>query len=107
MLTGLPSITALGMAALLPDAERQQVSWDGDWKITLDQQGSNLAEKAGRLALLEQRLPGMQHMNLADLTRARTRLSATAPWLIVFSTWKVRPCACAISRLISSMCPFN
>jgi len=29
-IAGLPSITPLGMAALLPDAERQQINWDGD-----------------------------------------------------------------------------
>lgn len=84
-LAGLPTITPLGMSALLPRAGDQRVYWEGDWKIAIDQESLNLAKKADRLTWLTKNLPGMHHVELADLARPRTKIP-TGPWLIVFSS---------------------
>ena len=84
-LSGLPSITPLGMASLLPQAEAQKVIWESDWKITVPKSKGNLADKAAREAFLKQSLRGAISLSLEDLLQPQRKLPLEASWLLVFS----------------------
>ena len=82
MYTGLPSITALGMSALLPEARHRQVDWqDGDWLIQLPEFGGNLARKADRDKWLAARLEAVEILALSDLSKSDTRTYDGLQWL--------------------------
>lgn len=83
MITGLPSITPLGMSALLPEAAKRQVGWqDKDWQITLPGFAGNLAHKAERDKVWRQ--AGFQDiLSLSDWLRPETKLNQETGWLMV------------------------
>lgn len=85
-LAGLPSITALGMAALLPKAGSQVVTWDQDWVITAPDAKGNLADKDARVQFLQRDLKNSTVMALEEMLRPQTRVADIVDRLLIFST---------------------
>ncbi len=90
-LSPVPSITELGMAALLPGWEQFRVEYEGDWVIRAPGSGDNLARKDKRLAHLAARLSktGRDATRVFDLDQwLATPLNSLDPdvsWIIVTS----------------------
>jgi hypothetical protein len=81
----LPSITPLGMASLLPDAEKQEVTWEGRWQITNPGTKSNLAEKQARIEFLKTRLSSGHAVELQELLQPQMKITSNTALLLVFS----------------------
>ena len=62
----IPTVTAVGMAALLPGGDHRQVAFDDDWRVTIEDSG-NLKDKGARQAWLARSLPDLQCYNLSEL----------------------------------------
>ncbi len=87
LLSELPSVTALGTAALMPGAERRRVSWENNgWQITGPGFEHNLAEKRYRDRWLASQLAGAEIVSLDDLLRPGTEIAADVSWLVVTTT---------------------
>jgi hypothetical protein len=74
------------MAALLPQAETQQVQWNANqdtWLITAPDSKSNLAEKDSRRTFLEHKTTKALALNLHELPSAK--LPDSIKWLFVFA----------------------
>ncbi len=90
-LSPVPSITDLGMAALLPGWEQFRVEYEGDWIIRAPGGSDNLARKDKRLAYLAARLgkTGREDTRVFDLDQwLATPLNGLAPdvnWIVVTS----------------------
>jgi hypothetical protein len=84
----LPSITALGMAALLPGWPSFEVDYaGGQWVITAPGFEGNVATKAGRLAWLERRVGSLATFDLDTwLTTPLTQVPKEARWIVISST---------------------
>ena len=76
--SGLPSITPLGMASLLPRAETQNVVWEGGWRFTSPKSKGNLAVKTARENFLEQSLRGAVTLLLEELLQPQKKLPKEA-----------------------------
>jgi hypothetical protein len=86
-LSPLPSVTALGMAALLPGWSDFKVDYDDQWVITAPGFAGNLATKAHRLAWLEQRLGNVAAFELDRwLSTPLSEVAREASWIVVTST---------------------
>jgi len=87
-LSPLPSVTPLGMAALLPGWPDFQVDYaDGQWVITAPGFEGNIATKAERLAWLERHLGGAALFDLDQwLTTPLTDVPQDARWIVISST---------------------
>jgi len=85
----IPSVTPLGMAALLPvDDPIVDVRLGGEWSIREQGAGSDapdLAEKSGRERLLASRLEGYQSLDLTGLIGLPISAIPAVPWLFVYS----------------------
>jgi len=70
-LAAIPTVTPIGMAALLPGGDRCRVTYDGDWQVTIEDTGygasGNLKDKAARQEWLERALPDVRFYNLDEL----------------------------------------
>ena len=84
----LPSVTALGMAALLPGWSDFEVDYaGGQWIVTAPGFDGNVATKAGRLAWLERQLGSIATFDLdAWLTTPLTDVPKEARWIVISST---------------------
>ena len=83
----LPSITALGMSALLPEGSKRKIGWqDGDWLVQLPGFGGNLAQKTDRDKWLVEQLGNVEIVPLNSLSKTETKIVASAQWLVVTST---------------------
>lgn len=81
----IPTVTALGMAALLPGGERGQVDHDGDWDIVIRDSG-NLKDKDARKAWMERQLDDVQFFNLDELLSTPADRIPEATFTVVFDT---------------------
>jgi len=86
-LSPVPSVTALGMAALLPQWPEFQVDYaDGGWVITPPGVADNLALKSKRLAWLVEHLGPVEVLDLDRwLSTPLNELSGRAGWLVITS----------------------
>ena len=87
-LSTLPSVTSLGMAALLPGWPTFQVGHTGgQWTITAPGFAGNLATRADRLAWLEAHLGRVAVFDLDQwLSTPLSGVSRDVPWIVVTST---------------------
>ena len=87
-LSTLPSVTSLGMAALLPGWPAFQVDHTGgQWTITAPGFAGNLATRADRLAWLEAHLGRVAVFDLDQwLSTPLSGVSPDVPWIVVTST---------------------
>lgn len=87
-LSPLPSVTPLGMAALLPGWPMFQVDYsDGKWMITAPGFEGNVATKSQRLAWLEKHLGSAAIFDLNQwLSTPLTDVAPAAPWIVITST---------------------
>ena len=90
-LAAIPTITPIGMTALLPGGVRRAVAYDADWSITISEAeggkvSSNLKDKTARRQWLEAHVPGAAFYNLGDLLNTPTARLQEAPVTIVFDT---------------------
>jgi hypothetical protein len=87
-LSPLPSVTPLGMAALLPGWPDFRVDYaDGQWVITAPGFEGNVAAKAQRLAWLEAQLGSAAVFDLDGwLSTPLTDVAQDVPWIVVTST---------------------
>jgi len=90
-LAAIPTVTPIGMTALLPGGERRAVDYDADWNITISEAdgarvSGNLKDKAARRAWLEAHAPGAAFYNLGDLLNTPAARLPEAPITIVFDT---------------------
>lgn len=87
MLSSLPSVTPLGMSALMPGAEQRELAWEnGGWQITVPGFDGNLAQKSGRDQWLQEKLDGVQIIGLTDLLKPDTEIDDDVSWLVVTAT---------------------
>lgn len=85
-ITVLPSVTATGMAALLPQAKARDVTWEDEWKISLPDFDKNLATSSGREAWIKQKYPKANVLALHKWLNPSTRISVSEQPLIIVST---------------------
>ncbi len=87
-LSPLPSVTALGMAALLPGWPDFRVDYaNGKWVITAPGFEGNVAVKTRRLAWLEQHLGNVAAFDLDQwLTTPLSEVAEDVTWIIITST---------------------
>jgi serine/threonine protein kinase len=82
-----PSVTPVGMSALLPGAKELQVEWGDGWLITIPDSSDNLADKSGRVAWLNSHLPDAVFLQLHELLApGTTSIPPDTSWLIIFAT---------------------
>ena len=85
-LAAIPTVTPIGMAALLPGGDRRQVAYGDDWEITIADSG-NLKHKDARRAWLERRLDDVAFYELAELLDTPSdRLSEASVYIVFDST---------------------
>ena len=84
-LAAIPTVTPIGMAALLPDGDHRQVAYGDDWEITIADSG-NLKGKNARRALLERHLDDVAFYELAALLDTPSDRIPEASVYIVFDT---------------------
>ena len=84
-LAAIPTVTPIGMPALLPGGDRCQVTHDGDWAITIEDSG-NLKDKGARKKWLERQLSEVQFYNLDELLNTPADRIPDAAVTIVFDT---------------------
>jgi hypothetical protein len=83
----LPSITGLGMAALLPGWSEFEVDYaDNDWLITAPGFEGNIAEKSDRLKWLEHRLESVAFYDLEEwLATPLDSVTRGTEWIVISS----------------------
>ncbi len=84
-IAAIPTVTAIGMAALLPGGDRCQVAYGNDWEITIDDSG-NLKDKDARRQWLERHLDDPVFYNLDELLNTPADRIPEAPAYVVFDT---------------------
>jgi len=84
-LAAIPTVTSIGMTALLPGGDRRRVAYANDWEITIEDSG-NLKDKAARRDWLERHLPDAQFYNLDKLLNTPADQIPEADVYIVFDT---------------------
>jgi hypothetical protein len=84
-LAAIPTVTPIGMAALLPGGDRRQVAYSDDWEVTIEDSG-NLKDKGARRQWLEQHLKGVAFYNLEELLNTPTDRIPEVAAYIVFDT---------------------
>ena len=84
-LAAIPTVTPIGMAALLPGGDRRQVAYGDDWQITIAN-SDNLKSKDARRAWLERHLDDVTFYNLDQLLSTPADQIPTASVIIVFDT---------------------
>ena len=89
-LAAIPTVTPVGMAALLPGGSRCQVAFGSDWQITIEDDGQgrsgNLKDKVTRQRWLERHLPDARFYNLDELLNTPTDRIPEAAVYVVFDT---------------------
>ncbi|MBN1936000.1 MAG: PglZ domain-containing protein [Anaerolineae bacterium] len=85
-LAAIPTVTPIGMAALLPGGEHCRVDYDDDWQIAIPPFDRNLKDKAARQAWLQERLPGAVFYNLDEFLQTPSERIAEAQVIAVFDT---------------------
>ncbi len=87
-LSALPSVTAPGMATLLPGWSDFEVDYgSGAWSITAPGFRGNIADKKGRLAWLEHCLESVIFFNLEEwLKTPLDQVTKGADWIVISST---------------------
>jgi len=84
-LAAIPTITPIGMTALLPGGERRQVAYRDDWEVIIGDSG-NLKDKSARRQWLEHHLPDAQFYNLDELLNTPAGRMPEANAYVVFDT---------------------
>ena len=84
-LAAIPTITEIGMSAVLPQGDQRRVAYSGDWQIKIAD-SQNLADKAARKRWLAQQLPDVAFYNLDALLNARAGEITEAAVTVVFDT---------------------
>ncbi len=84
-LSELPSITPLGMSALMPKSQERKVSWERDWRISQPDFAGNLAEKDGRIAWLQRCLPSVRTLPLRQWLQPGEQAPQQDHTLVVFA----------------------
>lgn len=85
-LSPVPSITTLGMAALLPGWEQFRVEYESDWVVRAPGSSDNLARKDKRLAYLAARLGKTAVFDLNQwLATPLNSLDEDMQWIVVTS----------------------
>jgi serine/threonine protein kinase len=79
----LPSVTATGMAALIPQAKARQVTWEDGWKINLPDFEKNLATSSGREAWIKQKYPKANVLALHKWLNPNMRISVSEQPLVI------------------------
>jgi len=86
-LSPVPSVTDLGMVALLPGWPEFRVDYDNDWIIAPPDGADNLAPKAKRLAWLVDHLRSVEVFDLDQwLSTPLDRLDQSAGWIVITSS---------------------
>ena len=90
-LAAIPTVTSIGMAALLPGGDRRQVAYGDDWEVTIEDpprgpHSDNLKDKNARRRWLEHHLPDAQFYNLDELLNTPADRISEANVYIVFDT---------------------
>jgi hypothetical protein len=92
-LAAIPTVTPIGMTALLPHGDRRVIRFDTDWNITVTAPdgtpggpriSGNLKDKAARRQWLEALVPGVRLYNLGDLLSTPSAEVQLGPLTIVF-----------------------
>ena len=84
-LAAIPTVTPIGMAALLPGGDRRQVAYAADWEVTIEDSG-NLKDKGARRQWLERHLKDVAFYNLEELLNTPAdRIPETSVY-VVFDT---------------------
>ncbi len=84
-LAAIPTITPIGMSAVLPQGDQCRIAYSDDWQITIAD-SQNLKDKAARKRWLAQQLPDVAFYNLDELLNARAGEIAAAPVTVIFDT---------------------
>jgi hypothetical protein len=85
-LSPLPSVTPLGMAALLPRWPEFEVDYVNGWTITAPEFGDNVATRTGRLGWLEAELEHVATYDIAQwLSVPLDEVETDADWIVVTS----------------------
>lgn len=90
-LAAIPTVTPIGMAALLPDGDRRQVNYTEDWEVTIEDplrglRSGNLRDKEARRQWLERHLDDVAFYNLEELLSTPADRIPEAAVYIVFDT---------------------
>ena len=84
-LAAIPTVTPIGMTALLPEGDRRQVAYASDWEVTIGNSG-NLKDKEARRKWLKQHLPDAYLCDLNKLLDTPSDRIPKAKIYIVFDT---------------------
>ena len=84
-LAAIPTVTSIGMAALLPGGDRRQVAYGDDWEVTIEESG-NLRDKTARQQWLRRQLDDVAFYNLDKLLRTPADRMPEAAVYLVFDT---------------------
>lgn len=84
-LAAIPTVTGIGMSALLPGGDRRVIAYGSDWDISLAGSG-NLKDKSTRQQWLAQQVPGVKFYNLGDLLNTPTDRIPEVDRYVVFET---------------------
>lgn len=84
-LAAIPTVTPIGMTALLPGGDQRAVDHDGEWSIVIED-SRNLKDKSARQDWLERRLDDVQFYNLDDLLNTPADRIPEASVTVVFDT---------------------
>jgi hypothetical protein len=84
-LAAIPTVTPIGMTALLPGGDRREVDHDGEWRIFIAD-SRNLKDKSARKDWLERQLGDVQFYNLSDLLDTPADRIPEASVTVVFDT---------------------
>ena len=84
-IAAIPTITPIGMTALLPGGDRRQVSYGENWEITIDDSG-DLMHKDARRSWMHRHLEGAAFYNLEELVSTPTDQIPEASAYVVFDT---------------------
>ena len=84
-LAAIPTITEIGMTAVLPQGDRRRIVYEGDWEISIAD-SANLKDKVARKRWLEAQVAGVAFYNLDELLAARAADIPAATVTVVFNT---------------------
>jgi len=84
-LAAIPTVTPIGMTALLPGGDRRRVAYGNNWEITIEGSG-NLKDKSARRKWIEGHLPDVQFFNLDELLNTPADRIPEAAAYVVFDT---------------------
>jgi len=90
-LAAIPTVTPIGMAALLPGGDRRQVAYGDDWEVTIEDplrglRSGNLKDKDARRQWLERHLDDVAFYNLEELLNTPANQIPEVAAYIVFDT---------------------